>query len=80
MADLRSDRRLLLTVSDSGHVLRDVVIDAAVGFVDVDDSTRTMLGLIDSGRCYLGFYDWSWEGGSGSPPKTNHPSREGETR
>jgi hypothetical protein len=60
LADRTSDRRYLLTFDLDGRLLRKTLVDVAIGVLDADAASKTLLALRNTGSPELVFYRWRW--------------------
>jgi hypothetical protein len=60
-SDLRSDRRLLVLYDETGAIIRQTELDAALGLVESQPGHHLLVGLRKLPGTELTFYQWRWE-------------------
>lgn len=60
LADPRSDERRLMLFSDTGRLVQSTIVEVAMGVLDADPRTRTVLAIRNVGVPELVIYTWRW--------------------
>ena len=60
LANPATDERRIVLYNELGHQLRTSQVVVAMGMLDADSATRTILAVRDVGTSELVLYRWRW--------------------